>query len=121
MDFWMRGLVCDEREEWILARFFRNERFSVVRKDICHITRGVTVLAIDIHFWINIDALTHKAHPAIDLLNHKAFVLVRNFSKAEMEADDFSEQIVQTFADIRPFLDYMSNVLTTDSNGVSLI
>jgi len=62
-----------------------------------------------------------KDHPAIDLLNHKSFVLVRHFSKAEVEADDFSEQVVQTFVDMRPFLDYMSNVLTTDSNGVSLL
>ncbi|MFK8056422.1 MAG: DUF2461 domain-containing protein [Saprospiraceae bacterium] len=62
-----------------------------------------------------------KTHPAIDLLNHKAFVLVRHFSKADVEADDFSEKVAQTFADMRPFLDYMSNVLTTDSNGISLL
>ena len=63
----------------------------------------------------------NKEHPAIDLLNHKSFVLVRYFTKAEVEADDFSKKIVQSFVDMRPFLDYMTNVLTTDSNGVSLL
>ena len=62
-----------------------------------------------------------KEHPAIDLLNHKSFVLVRHFTKQEVAAKDFSEQVAQTFKDMRPFLDYMSHVLTTDSNGVSLL
>ncbi len=62
-----------------------------------------------------------KDHPAIDLLNHKSFVLMRNFSKKEVAADDFSDQVVQAYLNMRPFLDYMSNVLTTDSNGVSIL
>ena len=61
-----------------------------------------------------------KDHPAIDLLNHKSFVLVRHFSKQEVAKPDFSAQVVKTFEDMRPFLDYMTQVLTTDSNGVPL-
>ena len=62
-----------------------------------------------------------KEHPAIDLLNHKSFVLVRHFSREEVRAGNFSEQVVATFAAMRPFLDYMSDVLTTDANGVRVV
>ena len=62
-----------------------------------------------------------REHPAIDLLNHKSFVLVRHFAKKEVAAADFSDRVVQTFRDMRPFLDYMTNVVTTDSNGVSIL
>ena len=58
-----------------------------------------------------------KDHPAIDLLRHKNFVLIRTFSKQEVAADNFSEEVVGTFVAMRPFLDYMSQVLTTDANG----
>ena len=58
-----------------------------------------------------------KDHPALDLLKHKNFVLVRIFSAKETHADNFSEQVAQTFIDMRPFLDYMTDVLSTDANG----
>ena len=62
-----------------------------------------------------------KDHPAIDLLRHKNFVLVRHFSREEVAAPDFSEEVARTFVAMRPFLDYMSTVLTTDRNGVSVL
>ena len=61
-----------------------------------------------------------KDHPAIDLLRHKSFVLIRTFTKQEVAADDFSDEVVRTLAAMRPFLDYMSHVLTTDANGEPL-
>ncbi len=61
-----------------------------------------------------------KDHPAIDLLRNKNFVLIRPFGAAEVAAPNFSEEVVRTFVDMRPFLDYMSAVLGTDSNGVPL-
>ncbi len=62
-----------------------------------------------------------KDHPAIDLLRHKSFVVVRMFSKQEVAADNFSEEVLRTFVAMRPFLDYMSHVLTTNANGESVL
>lgn len=62
-----------------------------------------------------------KDHPAIDLLRHKQFWFERQFTDAEVLAKDFDKKVNDTFKTIRPFFDYMSEVLTTDLNGESLI
>ena len=61
-----------------------------------------------------------KDHPAIDLLRYKQFLVKHDFSDAEVLAPDFLEKAVDVFCHMRPFFDYMSDVLTTDSNGVPL-
>lgn len=61
-----------------------------------------------------------KDHPAIDLLRYKQFLVMRNFTDAEVLAPQFAEQAVQTFRNMLPFFDYMSEVLTTDANGIPL-
>lgn len=58
-----------------------------------------------------------KEHPAIDLLRYKQFVLKRKFSDEEVLATDFVANVVNTYEAMRPFLDYMSEILTTDENG----
>jgi uncharacterized protein (TIGR02453 family) len=60
-------------------------------------------------------------HPAIDLIKYKQYVLMRKFSDKEVLADDFLKQVNDTFKKMRPFLDYMTEVLTTDENGISLV
>ena len=62
-----------------------------------------------------------KDHPNIDLLRYKQYLLIRNFSDKEVLASDFLDQLNQSFANMRPFLDYMSDVLTTDENGVPIV
>ena len=62
-----------------------------------------------------------KNHPAIDLIKKKQFILVKQYTDAEVSAPDFAEKVSDDFKTIRPFFDYMSDVLTTDLNGVSLI
>ena len=62
-----------------------------------------------------------RDHPDIDLLRHKSFTLIRTFTAEEVAADDFSEQIARAFRAMRPFLDYMTTVLTTDENGAPLV
>ncbi len=59
--------------------------------------------------------------PAIDLLRYKQYLLVRPFTDAEVLDPSFVKQTVQTFRHMRPFFDYMSEVLTTDVNGISVI
>ena len=62
-----------------------------------------------------------KAHPAIDLLRYKQFLLVHNFSDKEALSSDFAQKVTNVFLHMRPFFDYMSEVLTTDINGVSIV
>lgn len=62
-----------------------------------------------------------KDDPAIDLLRYKQFILQHNFSDEEVLSDDFPQKIAAIFQEMRPFLDYMSDILTTDLNGISLI
>jgi uncharacterized protein (TIGR02453 family) len=61
-----------------------------------------------------------KNHEAIALIRKKQFLLTRNFTNKEVLSPNFSEQVIQTFCAMRPFFDYMSDVLTTDLNGESL-
>jgi uncharacterized protein (TIGR02453 family) len=58
-----------------------------------------------------------KNHPAIDLIKKKQFVVKRKFTDKEVLSDDFQKEVILTFLAMRPFFDYMSEVLTTDSNG----
>ena len=61
-----------------------------------------------------------KEHPDIDLLRHKQFIAVKKFTTKEMLSEDFISECVNTFKSIRPFLDYMSEILTHDLNGEPL-
>ncbi len=62
-----------------------------------------------------------KDHPSIDLIKNKAFFVSHNFTDAAVFAPDFLDKVVYHYELLRPFFDYMSDVLTTDLNGESLI
>jgi uncharacterized protein (TIGR02453 family) len=57
-------------------------------------------------------------HPAIELLRHKQFILRHRFTDKEVLGPGFLTLLNNTFMQMRPYFDYMSEVLTTDSNGV---
>ncbi|MGZ4035431.1 MAG: DUF2461 domain-containing protein [Bacteroidia bacterium] len=59
--------------------------------------------------------------PAIDLLRYKQFLLVKKFTDKEVLSDDFLKKANETFKAMRPFFNYMSDVLTTDVNGISVV
>lgn len=59
--------------------------------------------------------------PAIDLLRYKQFLVIKKFTDKEVLSKDFAKQISNSFKLMRPFLDYMSEVLTTDVNGISIV
>lgn len=61
-----------------------------------------------------------REHSAIDLIRHKQFLVSRKFTDKEVLAPNFLEELNQTFKNMRPFFDYMSEVLTTDANGVPI-
>ena len=58
---------------------------------------------------------------AIDLLRYKQFLLIKNFTDKEVLSENFVKQVNETFIAMRPFLNYMSDALTTDVNGISII
>ncbi|HSZ25210.1 MAG TPA: DUF2461 domain-containing protein [Cytophagaceae bacterium] len=60
-------------------------------------------------------------HPAIDLLRHKQFILKRSFTDKEVLDSTFLDTVILSYQNMRPFFDYMSQVLTSDSNGVPLV
>ena len=60
-------------------------------------------------------------HPAIDLIKKKQFYFFKSFSDEEVCQAGFQKEVIETFKTIRPFFDYMSEVLTTDLNGESII
>jgi uncharacterized protein (TIGR02453 family) len=61
-----------------------------------------------------------KEHPDIDLLRYKQFIFGRNFTDDEVLDPNFVNVANETFKKMRPFFDYMSEVLTTDANGEPL-
>lgn len=62
-----------------------------------------------------------RDHPAIDLIRKKQFLISRTFTDKEALSAGFVQQVSDTFQAMRPFFDYMSEVLTTDANGVSIV
>ncbi len=62
-----------------------------------------------------------KDHANIDLLRKKGFIAVRNFSDEEVLSSNFIKEVNYSFLAMRPFFDYMSDVLTTNLNGESIL
>lgn len=61
-----------------------------------------------------------KDHPSIDLLRYKQFIAVQKFTDSEVFQSDFADKLISSFLKMRPFFNYMSEVLTTDANGVPI-
>jgi len=57
-------------------------------------------------------------HEAIDLLRYKQFLVRRRFTDEEVLGERFFELVNRSLEDMRPFLDYMSEVLSVDQNGL---
>jgi uncharacterized protein (TIGR02453 family) len=62
-----------------------------------------------------------RDHPSIDLIRKKQFVVMRTFKDKEVVDPSFFKEVVKTFDAMRPFFDYMSDVLTTNMDGESVI
>lgn len=59
--------------------------------------------------------------PAINLLRYKQYWVRHEFSTTEVLSPDFHQSIAKQFQHVRPFFDYMSEILTTDLNGESIL
>ena len=62
-----------------------------------------------------------KEHPAIDLIKNKSFFVQHAFTDKEVFAADFLDKLTYHYELLRPYFDYMSEVLTTNLNGESII
>ena len=49
------------------------------------------------------------------------YIFTRKFTDKEVTSSNFIDDVNKSFKEIRPFFNYMSDVLTTDLNGESLI
>lgn len=62
-----------------------------------------------------------KEDPNIDLIRKKQYIFIRRFTDKEVMSPNFLETINDSFVAIRPYFDLMSNILTTNLNGESLL
>ncbi|MEW5675386.1 DUF2461 domain-containing protein [Flavobacterium enshiense] len=61
-----------------------------------------------------------KEHLDIDLIRKKQYLISRRFTDKEVMDKNFKTEVVNTFLAMRPFFDYMSEVLGTNLNGESI-
>ena len=61
-----------------------------------------------------------KNHPDIDLIRKKQFIFSISYSDEEVCEPQFINKLENALKMVRPFTDYMSDVLTSDENGESL-
>ncbi|AFL82055.1 TIGR02453 family protein [Aequorivita sublithincola DSM 14238] len=57
----------------------------------------------------------------IDLIRLKSYFVNHHFTDKEVFANDFKDNLIHHYKLLRPFYNYMSDVLTTDLNGVFLL
>jgi len=62
-----------------------------------------------------------KEDPNIDLLRHKSFYVMHEFTDQEVLEDDFEERVIEGYKILQNFFDVMTFYLTTDLNGESTI
>jgi len=62
-----------------------------------------------------------KKHPRIKLICHKQFLFAKNIDEKTAHLPGFTEQIVDNYRKLLPFFRYMTEVLTTNENGESII
>lgn len=62
-----------------------------------------------------------KEHPAIDLIKNKSFFFEHKYTDKEVQNENFSKKVVEHFKLLRPYFNLMSDILTTDLNGVFLL
>lgn len=62
-----------------------------------------------------------KDHPQIDLLRFKQHIFTINYPDKDICQPDFIDRADIALQAVRPFVDYMSEVLTTNADGESLV
>ena len=63
----------------------------------------------------------NKDHEHIDMIKKKQFIFIKKLKEKDVLDENFQSELVGFFLSIRPFFDYMSEILTTNLNGESII
>tara|TARA_B100000927_G_scaffold80108_1_gene64045 strand:+ start:1821 stop:2495 length:675 start_codon:yes stop_codon:yes gene_type:complete len=63
----------------------------------------------------------NKDHQHIDLIKKKQFIFIKKLKEEDILDEIFQKKLVSYFISIRPFFDYMSEILTTNLDGESLL
>ena len=63
----------------------------------------------------------NRDHEHIDMIKKKQFIFIKKLKEKDILDEKFQKELVNYFESIRPFFDYMSEVLTTNLNGESII
>jgi uncharacterized protein (TIGR02453 family) len=103
----IRQDIAINHEDWY--KLLKNKRLN----NAFGIMRGETVKTAPKGF--------SKDHVAIDLLRHKQFWFEKSYTDKEVLSKDFLKQVNNDFKAIRPFFDYMTEILTTNQNGELMI
>jgi uncharacterized protein (TIGR02453 family) len=62
-----------------------------------------------------------KNHPNIDLIRKKQFYAHQSLEDNIITSSHFLDEVVDSYRVIRPFFDYMTEIVTTDTNGESIL
>ena len=63
----------------------------------------------------------NKDHQHIDLIKKKQFIFIKKLKEEDILDEIFQKKLVSYFISIRPFFDYMSEILTTNLDGESIL
>lgn len=62
-----------------------------------------------------------KEHSRIDLIRYKQFLLKKDFDNKAVFSSTFKDQVVDGYKTMQPFFMYLTDVLTTNANGESIL
>ena len=62
-----------------------------------------------------------KDHPNIDLLRYKQHIFMLRYTEEDVAAANFLDRLDTALQAVRPFVDYMSALLTTNADGESFV
>ncbi|MAB66275.1 MAG: TIGR02453 family protein [Bacteroidetes bacterium] len=127
---WLRGghyIHIEPGNSFIAAGFFNpnSADLKLIREDIAHDSKPLKTILEEKDFkkvWGTFKGDSVKTaprgfdkdHPDLDLIRFKQFHLSHHFSDEEVLTEDFVFEVVKSFLVIRPYFDYMSEVLTRD-------
>ncbi len=125
---WLRGgyyIHIEPKNCFIAGGFFNpnSADLKLIREDIAHDAKPLRAILADADFkkvWGEFEGEAvkttprgfDKEHPDLDLIRFKQFHVSHKFSDKEVLADGFVFEVVQSFLVIRPYFDYMSELLT---------
>jgi uncharacterized protein (TIGR02453 family) len=120
-------------KSFLLCGFWHpsGEDLSRIRDDIAFNPAGLSLIINEPAFLKNFGRLQGevlstiprgypKDHEAIEILRLKQILVRKFFTDEEVLSAGFPDTALQTFLLMRPFLDYTSEILTVDGNGLPL-